>query len=554
MGRAWGPLLDMDFPEQLLGSSLLVPLSQASAPEAGGRAGSPHIEVPPPPPAKRLAALPPAGSAAPSTARSLSPHPDADGASVCGHAWAFGSPKMGRPQWESSLKTVRLELEKEKELFKMHSEAASKSLDRIGSLAHQLSRLIEEAAHESPPKIQDVLSPPSCASTRSLALRAPSPPAPPSNSSAHPNASLNVVSASSFGSIVHVSATVKSRYFPRKPRCLAFAGEGSRDLMITSSLDGSIQYTSMSNQAVVRSVFIPSVMQKACYAETICPAPRLGGFVVSTMDAHSTSGSDELSSSPSSLLFLKFDVAEEGSPVALCPPGGSPHQKSIGATCPLLDGSARASFRFLTGGADKNVALWELDESSQVKSVVEIHRSHTAAIQALGHASHAQDVIWSGGADCRLVGWSLKEGRKALNHRFSSRLSHILSHDSHPHLLMLSFSSATNQLQLFDCRASSTQRILALFGHQETSPTSRYLKPGWSPAGNLVALGTASPASRVSAINIWDIRYLDSGEAVKSLEFAGEKRFLSCEFWPAGNTIVALATDNSANFIEFTTC
>ena len=536
----------MDFPEQLLGSSILVPLCPTPAPE------SRNSDLPSKGrlfPSKRSLAISGNSNASPMPLPpNLPQSPPPPSQSGSKESLTVKSSTVSRSKglhWDSTLKAIRRELEKEKELYTMHSEAASRSFDRIGLLTQQLSDLIEEASHEPLPKISDLMSIPYPTIKRHAIHEDSSlKPVPSKHVNAHPNGHQS-------GSIGHASATVKAKYFPRKPRCLMFAEGEHNDLMITSSLDGTIQYTSMKSQSVVSNYFIPAIMQKSCYAETICAASSLNGVIVSTTDAYNSSALDEPGSSPSSLLFLHYDPAKDSRPILL-QPASSPHQRSIGAMCSLFDRTGSASFRFATGGVDKNIAIWELDYMSRVKNVSELHRSHTAAIQALGQSVFDQDIIWSGGADCKLIGWSLHSGRSSFNHRFSSRIAHIQTNENHRDSLLLSFSSANNQLQLLDCRLPLTQRAI-LFGHQETCTTSRYMKPGWSPEGNLVAFGTSSPESRVSAINIWDLRYLASSRPVKSLEFGGEKRFLSCEFWPSGNTLVALATDNSANFVDYTT-
>ena len=153
----------------------------------------------------------------------------------------------------------------------------------------------------------------------------------------------------------------------------------------------------------------------------------------------------------------------------------------------------------------------------------------------------------------RLIGWSLNESRSTFSHRFNHRISHLLSNEHHPHSIVATFCSPNRQLLLLDSRAPLGNNQVE-FGHHELASMSRYAKPSWSTDGNFVALGTSVPEARVSAIHVWDIRNLRSdAPPMRSIEFSGEKRFLNCEFWPAGNVIVALSTDSAANFVDFTT-
>ena len=162
------------------------------------------------------------------------------------------------------------------------------------------------------------------------------------------------------------------------------------------------------------------------------------------------------------------------------------------------------------------------------------------------------EILCSGAVDCRLFGWATQHSRASFSHRFTNRISHLLANFHHPNSLIVTFCSPSRQLLMLDTRSPLSHSQVS-FGHSELSSTSRYLRPSWSRSGNLVALGTIVPETRTSALNVWDVRYLGpEGSPTRSIEFSGEKRFLASEFWPAGNTIVVLASDGSANFVDYT--
>jgi WD40 repeat protein len=356
------------------------------------------------------------------------------------------------------------------------------------------------------------------------------------------------------GLIRDVSVAIKTKFFSRKPRCLMFAGAGHSDLMITSSLDGSVQYNSVRKQMTTRTVFLPSYLKRTCYPDTMCSAPLLDGFVFSTADtgaSNSVNVESDSSNQASSLVFLPYRYDSEPVPVVLTSTS-SPHEKSISTLSSLHEPVRSSRAKLLSGGLDKSIVLWELDYQACVIGAREVHRCHTSGVQAITQVAASPEILWSGGADSRLLGWSLKESRPTFKHRYESRISQLLTNANHPNSIMATFCSRSQQLRLLDHRGPLGQGFKA-FGHSEQSPT-RYMRPGWSPDGNLVAFGTSVPDSRISAVNIWDLRYMNEASApVRSIEFSGEKRFLGCEFWPSGNVIVAIGTDNSANFVDFTT-
>ena len=427
----------------------------------------------------------------------------------------------------------------------MHTSAAAKSLERINLLINELSKIIEfEGSAFSCSSSRENL--PSVLSNNTLALMA----------SPSTTGIPSVQDTTTYHeAIKDVSVTVKSRFFSRKPRCLLFPGSPHDDLMITSSLEGFIQYCSMKNQSVMCTYHIPSLLGRTCHAEDMCKAPPYQGLLLSSIDMGPSGIKNEPDpcNSPSSIVFLPFDHREI-MPVVITSPY-NPHKKAI-STIESLDTSTTSAsdyFVFCTGGLDKNVALWKLNSEIEVVDVQEIHRVHTSVVQAVAQTKGRGDLLWTGGADCRLVGWSLEEGRQTFSHRFAHKISFLFANENHPNTLLASFCSHLNQLQLLDTRAPLSQNIIA-FGHLELSTTSRYLRPSWSPNGNLIVMGTSAPQSRISSIDVWDIRCLRNESApVKSIGCCAERRFLACDFWPSGNTIVALGSDCSASFVDFTT-
>lgn len=539
--------MNIDFPEDLLDSSLLKPI--VKSPKVRHR--EPPISLP----EKRELHL--VGLRSPldrseelsEAKRIILPSPfelgQLDLTTLAGRREVQG---WGKPvEWPSCppsssssprIRKIQLELEKERELYSMHTNAAVKSFERINSLVSELTNLLAQTSDDmfppAPPGTSLVASPSELEGSHS---------------------DLNYHEG-----IKDVSVTVRSRFFNRKPRCLSFPGlRLHEDLLVTSSLDGIIQYCSMKSRTVTRSFHLPSLLSRSCHAEDMCAIDEANGFLLSTVDISPAGGQrgieSDLTNSPSSIIFLPYMNGEAISPKMVDTPPGNPHQKAISTIVKLegvntgLDGQ----IKFLTGGLDKNVALWSLDKKQSVTSVHEVHKGHTSAVQAITQVRAKPDIIWTGGADCRIVGWSLNERRSTFSNRFTHRISDLQSNHNHSHCMLATFCSPKDQLRLLDSRAPLSQSFHP-FGHGELSPISRYLRPSWSREGHLIAMGTSAPQSRISAISVWDIRYLnDAGIPVRSIECGSERRFLACDFWPFGNTIVALGSDCSASFVDFTT-
>jgi len=108
-------------------------------------------------------------------------------------------------------------------------------------------------------------------------------------SSVSPNTSFSPSSSvpSSPSPKTYPSVTVK-KFFQRKARCLLFLPDSA---MVTSSLDGAIQFSSLEHQALTKSLLIPALLERVCFVEDACYVPSKGGIGGNLVFATSESSS-----------------------------------------------------------------------------------------------------------------------------------------------------------------------------------------------------------------------------------------------------------------------
>jgi hypothetical protein len=360
----------------------------------------------------------------------------------------------------------------------------------------------------------------------------------------------------------------RPRAFPRKPRCLLFNSNQSSysDLMITSSLDGSVQLWSKNDQKIHSSIYLPSYLHKPFFVEDLCWDRKPTGLLAIGLceSANAPVNDDGNGSSPNrsdrQFAFLKFDNRDPFSAPKFIYSPLTPHDRSITV---IENWSSQKHpgdvSNFLTGGLDKAIFSWKVVSHGNGSrdpeiTVRELHRRHTSSVQAICYDWNTTD-IWSGGTDCRLIQWSGDENRIVNELRWDTRISHLIKSKNHPNLMLATVMSMSSQLRLFDYRMNS---ILHSFGTQETANLSRYVRPSWHPDGFLIASGTASPADSVGSINIWDIRMLRSNvnnhnsiiKPVKTIN-CEDRRIVRAEFSPDGRSLVAMSTDGAMTFVEF---
>ena len=308
----------------------------------------------------------------------------------------------------------------------------------------------------------------------------------------------------------------------RKPRDLKFSP--SKNEFITTSLDGRIFLWSKSHNnslpQVKSSFYLPSFLGSPGRPEHLFWRDDLTAYLV-------TEGPN------SEIISLNLDQQN--------------FNRELKTHTNISAGYfSEASNKFYLGNTEKAIEVWDFSKS---KPNI-IHRNHTSTVQSINMLG---SNLISGGADCRLVLYDLKNQEINIDERFDYRISHILTPSNmDQHCFLVSFcTSEPKQLGWFDMREGG---FVMRFGWNEESNLSRYLSPSLHSNGFNISCGTCTPIScKTNSINIFDIRKKDPLTLTIDSSFGKERRrFLRTEFSSSTSlNITAMSTDGMISFIDF---
>ncbi|KAJ3184499.1 hypothetical protein HDU87_003899 [Geranomyces variabilis] len=238
-----------------------------------------------------------------------------------------------------------------------------------------------------------------------------------------------------------------------------------------------------------------------------------------------------------------------------------PHDKGASVIYPFSAVSGDKT-RWLTGGMDKRLFLWSYDgvfrgdENGAYSPVshISVHAEHTAAIFAILYNPHSE-ILYTGGQDCRLVGWSFPGQKNVLpSEKREGRIRDLTAVPGQPHLMLIGFAENRKQLRLWDERTNRFVLELgdAPPGDAETSraDTTRYMHPSIHAGGYLVSMGHP----RSGKIGIWDMRYTGVERApTQQIEGHHTKRVIVAKFdeYRKQETLISISHDNTINFSDF---
>ncbi|CDS10346.1 hypothetical protein LRAMOSA03022 [Lichtheimia ramosa] len=297
---------------------------------------------------------------------------------------------------------------------------------------------------------------------------------------------------------LHRNQDLKSSIFGKKPRSLIYniaEGQGDlKDLMVTTSLKGDMQFWNASKRNLVKTIGQESLYHDS-WIEELCWTTK---NTLALCNARANSPTDKENATVS---LLHLESGTNGDiKYRLQHLEESPHTKPIVTIAPVdlgATGSAgveRATF--VTGGNDKAVYFWDIirespHEDFALSDVSKLSINHTNYVQTFCY-DQTHRKLFTGGADCKMFTYDMVSQRVSTEMKITSRINHILGNAVDPNLYMLLTASASNQFTIYDQRMPGMRGIVLDFGWKESENLSRYIRPDWHQNGYMVGCGSQS--------------------------------------------------------------
>ncbi|KAG0365054.1 hypothetical protein BGZ54_006923 [Gamsiella multidivaricata] len=387
---------------------------------------------------------------------------------------------------------------------------------------------------------------------------------PESHSSSRPPSSTSIRLASHDGrttiassnvveTLTNINADVRPKVFRRKARNMVtytpIAGADMKEVLVTSSLEGTIDFWDLADREVITSIPQSSLNQP--WSEVIC---WVGKNVLAVASAHSNKHplNHQLAlvhvnkpRTRSALGHARAGFTWKVQTLKEMPHNAiSVHMSGIGCIAPVSDDTNE--MLFATGGMDKQIFAWRFshknndDECVPISQQV-IHSKHTSSIQALCYSPH-NHTLYSGGADRKLIGWDMERSKVVVEHKNSgNRINSIEQSPVDPHLFLISEAAASHQLSLHDNRQRFGEPVLR-FGSNGADSLSKQIVPSWHPGGSVISCGMQSETK----INIWDIRWKDVQRGAGQSIDVHESRVYKAAFHPTQSSMISMSSNQLA--------
>ncbi|KAF9978637.1 hypothetical protein BGZ73_001290 [Actinomortierella ambigua] len=354
--------------------------------------------------------------------------------------------------------------------------------------------------------------------------------------------------------LTNLKIDLRSKAFARKPRSLLMyselSGDTLKDVMVTSSLDGNIQFWDLSSRKMISQLHKNQLQFP--WAEDVCWVGK-DLLAVASASAQGQPQQRQLSlvhvnASPASGRQGRMTLSSVCQHV-----DAMPHDKTgINVLAPV-DQFSDGSLVLASGGGDKALYQWRFGAPDSEGEYVAlepqlIHSRHTAGVQGLCY-SRFDNAMFSGGTDCRLVAWDMQHQSSIIDHRYTDRgrITHILQNPQDPRLFLISHADKTNQLRVMDTRKGAQDTVLTL-GFPSVENVSRYVAPSWHPTGGLISCGTTSGTGK---IHLWDIRWKNVERGPGQSISVHEKTIFRAAFHPTHSLLASMSSDNTLAFIDF---
>lgn len=226
--------------------------------------------------------------------------------------------------------------------------------------------------------------------------------------------------------------------FNKKPRSLLYniaddsMSKGMNELMITTSLDGELQFWNAAERRRIKTIGKDHIYDS--WIDDICWATP------STLAFCPPQKSDE----PVKLVHIG-NVTKTNVEGRIQTLDESPHENGISVIGSLETGDYNTrnmeKCSFVTGGYDKSIYLWSLkrespDDNFIPTGVSRLNIKHTSAIYSLCYDKY-KNVLFSGGADERLVLFDMQTNTTLRELRLAQRVSQIIQSKANPNIMLI---------------------------------------------------------------------------------------------------------------------
>ncbi|KAI8091589.1 WD40-repeat-containing domain protein [Thamnidium elegans] len=335
----------------------------------------------------------------------------------------------------------------------------------------------------------------------------------------------------------------------KKPRSLLYniadntLDRGINDLMITTSLDGELQFWSASEKRKIKTIGKDHLYDS--WIDDICWAtPKTLAFCPS-----------QKSNEPLKLVHV-VSVTKTNVEGRIQTLQNSPHENGVSVIGSLDTGSYSSpnseTCSFVTGGYDKSVYLWSLhrespDDDFTLKGTHRLNIKHTSALYSLCYDKF-KNILFSGGSDERLTIFDLQSNTSLRELRLTQRVSQIIQSKANPNIVLITTTNRSDQFAIYDQRIPGFDGIKLRFGQMEQETLSRFTRPDMHENGYTVCCG----GQAVPKLNFWDLRYSGVHRSPSfSLETHAKTRILRSLFIPHHDTIATLSSSRSINWFDY---
>ncbi|TPX55474.1 hypothetical protein PhCBS80983_g05283 [Powellomyces hirtus] len=481
-----------------------------------------------------------------------------------------------------SLDRIALLIEKQRSRFKMHTEEARRASRRMNKLTKRLSRIA--TCGESSPMMRSADVGRSSPRSPQRALRTrpqeeeqrhPVPPTAPQMDTSSPTTKASakakaktpkpsvplVLKSSDKIDVLYAFNTTKAGDLGRKPRTLLLPPKTKGELrhtVIASTLDGNLHLYDKRLKRHYQSIRHDEL--RNYWPEDIAwVSHNILAVAAADKSCHSATRGDERLI-PHQLALIYDCSMGKGKMTYKVQHliHNTPHDKGATVIYPFsLSGNKT---HWLTGGLDKKLFLWSFDGKFQTTGPdlytrvnhISVHTEHTSSINAIHYNKHSE-ILYSGGLDCRLVGWSITNQKNVLPPvRLEGRIRDLTEVPTQPNLMLIGFAENKRQLRLWDERTNSFVLEFGMGNNATEEPvrdSTRYMHPSVHPNGYLVSMGQLKGGK----IGIWDMRYSGVERAPTQQIDGHSKRVIVAKFdtYKSRESLISISHDNSINFTDY---